>query len=174
MRTKHFALLVVLASKAMAASYDVAASETGEVAAEGPILLAGPTVERATAGRTFHSGANIGVEWPMIEGWLELEVGLSSMNAAGHTEMSGDFVLEKPFRLSDSSEFMVGIGPSYMKTLGGPDRIQGTLRGTELSIEYMRWTSKESGWFIQPSWTDVRKTGERSLGLTAGLTFHLR
>jgi hypothetical protein len=60
-----------------------------------------PSHERANFGGTF------AVEKSVIENWLEIEAGVTMLGTTGHTELSGDIIFKKPFRISPTFEFMI-------------------------------------------------------------------
>jgi hypothetical protein len=74
----------------------------------------------------LHDSANFGgtfaVEKSIIENWLEIEVGLTALGTNGQTELSGDIIFKRPFRISPTFEFMVGVGPSISRALNGEDQ----------------------------------------------------
>src|ERR1039457_125417 len=67
-------------------------------------------------------GATLVVEATPIEEWLELEFGVTALVTSGHPELSSDLIFKKPFRLSPTSEFMIGLGPTVARALSGPER----------------------------------------------------
>ena len=86
------------------------------------ILEIGTAGEWPLNGEHPNFGGTIAAEIEPIENWLELEFGLSTLATGGHTELSGDLLFKKPFRLSPTVEFMVGAGPSFSRILNGPER----------------------------------------------------
>ena len=86
------------------------------------VLELGGTGEWPLNGERPNFGGTIAAEIEPIENWLELEFGLSALGTSGHSELSGDVLFKKPFRLSPTVEFMIGGGPSLSRTLNGPDR----------------------------------------------------
>jgi hypothetical protein len=106
-----------------------------------------------------------------IENWLELELAVTALATAGHPELSGDFLLKKPFRLSSAAEFMIGAGPSLLRTLSG--REKGTSLSADFNLDFMFWSRSNLGWYVEPSWSVDPKNGERSVGLNAGLLIGL-
>jgi hypothetical protein len=116
-------------------------------------------------------GGTIAAEVTPIENWLELEIGVTALGTAGHTELSGDFLIKKPYRLSASTEFMFGAGPSLSKSLTGPER--GTSWSAEFVLDFMFWRRKNIGWYLEPGWSVTPKNGQQSLGLNVGLIFGL-
>ena len=144
----------------------VRAEETGEED-HGLVLEVGAAGEKPVTGGASRFGGTIGAEVTPIENWLELEFGLTALAGAGHTELSGDLIFKKPYRLSEQVEFMIGAGPSFAKTLNGPDR--GTAIGAEVAADFMIWPSRRLGWYVEPTWGIVPHTHEQSVGLAIGL-----
>lgn len=120
-----------------------------------------PLSDRPNFGGTF------AIETTPIENWLELEFGLTTLATAGRTEMSGDLLFKKPFRLSPTIEFMIGAGPSISKTLNGVDRT--TSISPEFVLDFMFWPTKNIGWFVEPTWSINPRNGEQSAAVSAGI-----
>jgi hypothetical protein len=117
-------------------------------------------------------GGTFAVEFTPIENWLEIEIGLTSLNTTGHTELSGDLLFKKPFQITPSFEFMIGAGPSFSQTLNGPD--QGTAVSAEFALDFMFWPTKDVGWYFEPTYSINPRTGERSAAFSIGLLFGFR
>jgi hypothetical protein len=133
----------------------------------GWILEIGTAGEWPLNGERPNFGGTIAAEIEPIENWLELEFGLSTLATAGHTEMSGDVLFKKPFRLSPTVEFMVGVGPSISQTLNGTER--GTSVSAEFALDFMFWPTKDVGWFIEPTWSVNPKNGQQSAAVSIGI-----
>ena len=116
-------------------------------------------------------GGTIAAEVTPIENWLELELGVTALGTAGHTELSGDFLFKKPYRFPATTEFMFGAGPSLSKSLTGSER--GTTWSAEFVVDFMFWRRKNVGWYLEPGWSLTPKNGQQSIGLNAGLIFGL-
>jgi hypothetical protein len=112
-------------------------------------------------------GGTIAAEVTPIEDWLELEFGLSTLATAGHTELSGDVLFKKPFRLSPTVEFMIGAGPSVSQTLNGPER--GTSVSAEFALDFMFWPTRDVGWYIEPTWSVNPRNGQQSAAVSIGM-----
>ena len=54
-------------------------------------------------------GPSAAVEVTPIKDWLEIEAGIAPLFGGGHTEWDTDLLFKKPFTLSDTVEFMVGV-----------------------------------------------------------------
>lgn len=99
--------------------------------------------ERTIPGGTANFGATLAIETTPIEEWLELEPGITALVTSGHPELSSDLAFKKPFRLSLTAEFMVGLGPFVGRTVNGP--AEGTSHGIELVLDFMFWRGKSRG-----------------------------
>jgi hypothetical protein len=133
------------------------------------VIEAGAAGERSISAGVSNFGATLAVEATPIEEWLELEFGVTALATSGHTELSSDLVFKKPFRLSPTSEFMIGLGPFVARTQSGPEK--GTAHGIEVVLDFMFWRSKDTGWYLEPGWSRNAGSGERSISLNGGLLF---
>src|ERR1700674_3668355 len=107
------------------------------------VVEAGVAGERSIRAGASNVGATLAVEATPIEEWLELEFGVTALVTSGHTELSSDLLFKKPFRLSPTSEFMIGLGPTVARTLKGPER--GASHGVEVVLDFMFWRNKDTG-----------------------------
>jgi hypothetical protein len=115
-------------------------------------------------------GPNLAVETTPIENWLELEAGITPFFRRGQTEWETDFLFKKPYTLSDTAEFMFGVGPSWSHTVGG-GKATDTF-GAEAALDFMfwPWADRKYGWYIEPSYGYSFDSGhEQSLGVSVGL-----
>jgi hypothetical protein len=117
-------------------------------------------------------GGSFAVEFEPIENWLELEFGITTLHTTGHSDLSGDLLFKKPFKITPSFEFMIGAGPSVSQTLNGPDR--GTKVSAEFALDFMFWPTKDVGWFFEPTYSINPRTGERTAAFSVGLLFGFR
>jgi hypothetical protein len=142
--------------------------EYGESGPEHSVILEiGTAGEWPLNGERPNFGGTIAAEIEPIENWLELEFGLSTLATAGHTELSGDLLFKKPFRLSPAVEFMVGAGPSFSRILNGPER--GNSWSAEFALNWMFWPTKNIGWFIEPTWSVNPKNGQQAAAVSIGI-----
>jgi hypothetical protein len=112
-------------------------------------------------------GPSAAVEFTPIKDWLEIEAGIAPLFSARHTEWDGDLLFKKPFTLSDTVEFMIGVGPAWTHTIGGAGKVSG-----EFALDFMFWPSPERklGWFLEPVYSySFSRDHEQSLGVSAGL-----
>jgi len=133
------------------------------------VVETGLAGERSIPAGGFNFGATVALEATPVEEWLELEFGVTALATSGHTELSSDLVFKKPFRLSPTSEFMIGLGPFVGRTQSGPAK--GTAHGIEVVLDFMFWRSKDTGWYVEPGWSRAAGSGERSISLNGGLLF---
>jgi hypothetical protein len=138
---------------------------------EGPehslVVEIGPAGEWPLNGERPNLGGTIAAEIEPIENWLELEFGFTTLSTAGHTELSGDVLFKKPFPLSPTAEFMAGLGPSFSRTLNGPDR--GDSWSIEFALDWMFWPTKNLGWFIEPTWSVNPRNGQQAAAVSIGI-----
>jgi hypothetical protein len=150
-----------------AGKVDIAHAREERDAEHAWILEIGTAGEWPLNGERPNLGGTIAAEIEPIENWLEIEFGLSTLATAGHTELSGDILFKKPFRLSPTVEFMIGAGPSLSQTLNGPER--GTSMSAEFALDFMFWPTKDVGWFIEPTWSVNPRNGQQSAAVSIGI-----
>jgi len=131
------------------------------------ILEIGTAGEWPLSGDHPNFGGTIAAEVEPIENWLELELGLTTLATAGHTELSGDLLFKKPFHFSPAAEFMVGLGPSFSRTINGFE--QGNSWSVEFALDWMFWPTKDLGWFIEPTWSVNPRNGQQSAAVSIGI-----
>ena len=76
----------------------------------------GGAAARSLSGGGASAGATAAVEVTPIERWLELEAGVTSLFSHRSTEWDADLLFKKPWSLSRKVEFMVGVGPEWVRT----------------------------------------------------------
>lgn len=106
----------------------------GHAAEPSAILEIGGASETNLKGGTGF-GPSLAVEATPIEDVLEIEAGLAPMFSHGQTEWDADFLFKKPYTLSDTVEFMAGVGPSWSHTLSA-GRTTDTF-GAALALDFM-------------------------------------
>jgi hypothetical protein len=131
------------------------------------VLELGGAGEWSLNGERPNFGGTISAEVEPLEDLLELEFGFTTLATAGHTELSGDLLFKKPFRLSPTVEFMFGAGPSFSRTVNGPDR--GDAWAAEVALDWMFWPTKDVGWYVEPTWSVNPKNGQESIAVSIGL-----
>lgn len=113
---------------------------------------------------------NLSAEVTPIEGWLELEAGVSPYFTRKSTEWDTDLLFKKPWTLSRKAEFMAGIGPEWA-CLRQNGKTSNSIAG-EVAGDFMFWpTGKHRfGWFLEPGYDYSFAGGhQQSLGMSGGL-----
>jgi hypothetical protein len=112
----------------------------------------------------FGLGPTAAVEVTPFKDWLEIEAGLTSLFSSGRPEWSTDLLFKKPFTLSKTVEFMVGVGPEWNLTTGKV--------AAEFALDFMFWPTpdRKFGWFLEPTYSyALSKDHEQSLSVSIGL-----
>ena len=78
------------------------------------VELGGAASQGLTGGGSSF-GPTLAVEVTPIENRLELEAGITALFKRHSTEWSADLLFKKPWALSKKAEFMVGIGPEWIR-----------------------------------------------------------
>jgi len=113
---------------------------------------------------------NLAAEVTPIEGWLELEAGVSPFFTRKSTEWDTDLLFKKPWTFSRKSEFMLGVGPEW-DCLRQNGKTANSIAG-EVAGDFMFWpTGKHRfGWFLEPAYDYSFAGGHpQSLGMSGGL-----
>jgi len=128
------------------------------------VLALGAAGEWGFPGGKFSRGPSAAVEFSLIKDWVEVEIGGAKLFRRGTSEWEAEVVFRKPFTLSETTEFMIGLGPIWTWEKGESAKL-----GTVFQADFMFWSSPEKkyGWFVEPSYSVSR--GERSLGVSVGL-----
>jgi hypothetical protein len=115
-------------------------------------------------------GPNLGVETTPIPDVLELEADVTPYFVHGQTEWDSDFLFKKPFDLTDTIEFMAGIGPEWDHTVS-----HGIVTDTfsaELAGDFMYWPMPERtfGFYFEPTYGySFGREHEQSISVSFGL-----
>lgn len=115
-------------------------------------------------------GPTVAVEVTPIEHWLELEAGITPLFTRHSRELDLDLLFKKPWTLSKKAEFMVGVGPEWVRVTD-----HGITRNSvsgEAVLDFMFWPSAKHrfGWFLEPSYEYSFGRGhEQSIGISGGL-----
>jgi len=134
------------------------------------ILEVGAATSWNTKGGAATFAPNLAAEITPVEGWLELEAGVSPFYTRKSTEWDTDLLFKKPWTLSRKAEFMLGIGPqwTYLKQNG---KTTNSIAG-EVAGDFMFWpTGKHRvGWFLEPTYDYSFAGGhQQSIGMSGGL-----
>lgn len=115
-------------------------------------------------------GPNFAVEFAPIEKWLEIEAGVTPLFTRTSTEWDLDLLFKKPWDLSKKLDFMVGVGPSWIRTK--KNGITTNAVAGVFVLDFMYWPSvrRQFGWYIEPSYEyTFGRAHEQSIGISAGL-----
>ena len=139
------------------------------------ILEIGAATNWALTGGAATFAPNFAVEITPIENWLELEAGVSPFYTRNTAEWDTDLLFKKPWTISRTAEFMLGVGPqwTYMKQSG---RTSNSIAG-ELAGDFMFWPSGKHrfGWFLEPAFDYSFARGhQQSIGMSGGLLIGIR
>jgi hypothetical protein len=111
-------------------------------------------------------GPEIGLEYTVIEHFLDIELATSAQFSKGQQEFDTDLVFKKPFELSDRLEFLIGAGPVWIRKADA-DSFAG-----EAIVEfvYSAWPERHVAFFIEPNYSyEFGQGHEQSIGVIAGL-----
>jgi len=115
-------------------------------------------------------GPSIAVETTPIENVLEIEGGVTSLFSRSQTEWDTDFLFKKPFTLSDSAEFMFGVGPEWAHTVTHGNTTDNIAGEAALDFMFWPWARRKFGLYLEPSYDYSFGRGhEQSLGISGGL-----
>ena len=115
-------------------------------------------------------GPNLGVETTPVPDILELEADVTPFFGSGQTEWDSDFLFKKPFDLSKSLEFMIGMGPEWAHTVSRG--VTNDTAGAEAALDFMYWPmpDRKLGFFLEPTYGYSFGRGhEQSIGVSIGL-----
>jgi hypothetical protein len=115
-------------------------------------------------------GPTIAAEVTPIENWLELESGVTTLFSHGQTEWDADFLFKKPYTLSDTVEFMFGVGPEWTHTITEGKTVDSIAGEAALDFMFWPWANRKYGLYLEPSYDYGFGRGhEQSLGISGGL-----
>jgi hypothetical protein len=120
-------------------------------------------------------GPAIAVEVTPIKNWLELEAGVTPFFARHSTEWDTDLLFKKPWDISKKMEFMLGVGPAWVRT-NRPGAARNSI-SAEVAPDFMFWPGAKHrfGWYIEPSYEyNFARGHEQSVGVTIGLLIAIR
>jgi len=115
-------------------------------------------------------GPSVAVETTPIPDLLEVEGGTTALFSRGQTEWDTDFLFKKPYTLSDTVEFMFGVGPEWVH-ITTQGRSSDTVAG-EAALDFMfwPWAERKFGLYLEPSYDYSFSRGhEQSVSISAGL-----
>jgi hypothetical protein len=128
------------------------------------VVALGGAGEWGFPGGKFSRGPSAAVEFSLIKEWVEVEIGGAKLFRRGTSEWEAEVVFRKPFTLSNTAEFMIGLGPIWTQAKGESGKW-----GTTFAADFMFWSSPEKkyGWFVEPTYSIIGN--ERTLGVSLGL-----
>jgi hypothetical protein len=117
-------------------------------------------------------GPSLAAETTPIPDVLELEAGTTEFMPHGATEWDTDFLFKKPFTLTDTVEFMAGIGPEWAHTVTHGTTTDSFGAEAALDFMYWPWPDRKMGFYAEPSYGwDFGSGHAQSLSLSLGLLF---
>ena len=115
-------------------------------------------------------GTDLSVETTPIPDWLELEAGITTLFSRGQTEWDADFLFKKPYTLSDTVEFMFGVGPEWEHTVTRQSTTDTIAGEAALDFMFWPWPERKFGLYLEPSYDYGFGRGhEQSVSVSAGL-----
>jgi hypothetical protein len=165
-------LILLLALSVSATSFaQTSAHDTHSLDDDPSVILElGAATSWNTTGGAASFAPNLAAETTPIENWLEIEAGVSPFFTRNATEWDADFLLKKPWTLSSTAEFMLGIGPEWVYL-----RQNGTTSNSiagEVAGDFMFWPTGRHhfGWYLEPAYDYNFMAGhQQSVGMSAGL-----
>lgn len=135
------------------------------------IVELGGAASQGLTGEGSSFGPTVAVEVTPIENRLELEAGITALFKRHSTEWSVDLLFKKPWTLSKKAEFMVGIGPEWIRAKQF-STITNSL-AAEAAADFMYWPSSgkhKFGWYVEPGYEyNFGRGHEQSLAISGGL-----
>jgi len=115
-------------------------------------------------------GTDLSAETTPIPDWLELEAGTTTLFSAGQTEWDTDFLFKKPFTLSDTVEFMFGVGPEWDHTVSHGSTTDTVAAEAALDFMFWPWAERKLGLYLEPSYDYGFGRGhEQSVSISGGI-----
>jgi hypothetical protein len=149
-------------------SRNALADDAKEAAA---VVEIGGSVGRNLKDGGSSAGPTVAVELTPIEGWLELEAGVTPSFSRHSTEWGTDLLFKKPWTLSKKMELMLGVGPEWVHTR--ESGVTRNLLAGEAVLDFMLWPSRwhrRFGWYVEPGYEYTFGPGhEKSLVISGGL-----
>jgi hypothetical protein len=142
----------------------------GRAEEHGTVLEAGAAGEWDVKNGGQQLGPTLGFEVTPVEQWLELEGDLTEFRNHGASAWETGLLLKKPYDLSEKSEFMVGVGPTWSHTNQQGQRADSF--GVEFAADFMHWPGEGWGWYAEPTYgVGLGQAHSRSAGFSVGLIY---
>jgi hypothetical protein len=138
------------------------------------ILEVGAATSWNTTGGATTFAPNLAAETTPIEGWLEVEAGVTPFYTHNSSEWDTDLLFKKPWTLSSKAEFMAGVGPEWVR-MRQNGRVSNSIAG-EVAGDFMFWPTGRHhfGWYLEPAYDYSFAAGhQKSIGISAGLLIGL-
>jgi hypothetical protein len=164
MNTTRFAMITCLAF-----SFGKAFSQSVEKDPAAIVEL-GVATDWNVKGGAATFAPDIAVEVTPIENWLELELGTTPFFTRNKTEWDTDLLFKKPWTISKKTEFMLGVGPEWVRTR--QNRTTTDSFALEAAGDFMFWPARRHkfGWYLEPTYDyGFESAHEQSIGMSAGL-----
>jgi len=115
-------------------------------------------------------GTDFSAETTPIPDILEIEAGVTSLFSRGQTEWDTDLLFKKPFTLSDTIEFMFGVGPEWEHTVTQASTTDTVAAEAALDFMFWPWPERRFGLYLEPSYDYGFGHGtEQSVGISGGI-----
>ena len=161
-----------IATTALLATLLFAGRAFGQVEETEPaaIVEIGGAGEWALTHGTPSYGPSVAVEVTPIREWLEIEAGVTPFFSRGQTEWDTDLLFKKPYTLSQTTEFMFGVGPEWAHTVSGGKSTNSVAGEAVLDFMFWPWPKRRFGWYLEPSYGYNFGSGhEQSMSVAVGL-----
>lgn len=152
------------------------AGHVGEHEETEPLLTVkiGGAAERSLKDYTTSAGPTFGLETGLFHDALEVELNSTPLMQGGKTTWKSGLILKKPFELSESVEFELGLGPIWLHRgkLEEDEEVQADSLGGEAVAELVFWpfAHKSLGFYVEGGYSyDFGKGHEKAAGGGAGL-----
>ena len=120
-------------------------------------------------------GPTVAVEFTPVKEWLEIEFGATESYSKGASQLSFDLLFKKPFTISETLEFMAGVGPEFTFLRSNGRTIN--VWGGEFALDFMYWPfkSRKFGFYAEPAYDYSFSAGnEQSIGISGGLLVSIK
>jgi len=120
-------------------------------------------------------GPTVAIEFTPIKEWLEIECGATQSYSKGATEWSFDLLFKKPYTISRTLEFMVGLGPEFSSVKA--NNLTSNDWAAEFALDFMYWPfqKRKIGFYFEPAYDYSFSPGnEQSIGFSGGLLIGIK
>lgn len=113
-------------------------------------------------------GPHAGLEFTIIEHWLEVEVAFSPLFSKTGVEYESELIFKKPFELSKNVEFLIGAGPEWIHRDNGEVPIDLVVVEATAGFVFAL-PQPNTGVFIEGAYAYDFGTKEDAVRVTTGL-----